>query len=103
VDTAPLDKYLIRAAEAGIVRTFFFGRVSLRLLRLPGVRAIAQVAPDVSLLWLVNAFHDSGRVSKINPPGVEEIRLCRQSNWLGHDPLSARFARRRGAFYCRLG
>src|SRR5258708_23994726 len=72
---APLDKYLIRAAEAGISRTVLFAAFhSDYAVANRDVARIVASRPDRFFGFaFVNAFHDRGRVQKLIRQAVEEF------------------------------
>src|SRR6266478_395035 len=72
---APLDKYLIRAAEAGISRTVLFAAFhSDYAVANREVARIVASRPDRFFGFaFVNAFHDRGRVQKLVRQAVEEF------------------------------
>ena len=72
---APLDKYLIRAAEAGISRTVLFAAFhSDYAVANRDVARIVASRPDRFFGFaFVNAFHDRGRVQKLVRQAVEEF------------------------------
>ncbi len=72
---APLDKYLIRAAEAGISRTVLFAAFhSDYAVANRDVARIVASRPDRFFGFaFVNAFHDRGRVQRLVRQAVEEF------------------------------
>src|SRR6266446_4312499 len=72
---APLDKYLIRAAEAGISRTVLFAAFhSDYAVANRDVARIVASRPDRFFGFaFVNAFHDRGRVQKLVRQAVGEF------------------------------
>jgi uncharacterized protein len=72
---APLDKYLIRAAEAGISRTVLFAAFhSDYAVANRNVARIVASRPDRFFGFaFVNAFHDRGRVQRLVRQAVEEF------------------------------
>jgi predicted TIM-barrel fold metal-dependent hydrolase len=72
---APLDKYLIRAAEAGISRTVLFAAFhSDYAVANREVARIVAGRPDRFFGFaFVNAFHDRGRVQRLVRQAVEEF------------------------------
>jgi uncharacterized protein len=72
---APLDKYLIRAAQAGISRTVLFAAFhSDYAVANRDVARIVASRPDCFFGFaFVNAFHDRGRVQRLVRQAVEEF------------------------------
>lgn len=72
---APLDKYLIRAAQAGISRTVLFAAFhSDYAVANRDVARIVAGGPDRFFGFaFINAFHDRGRVQRLVRQAVEEF------------------------------
>jgi predicted TIM-barrel fold metal-dependent hydrolase len=72
---APLDKYLIRAAQAGISRTVLFAAFhSDYAVANRDVARIVASRPDRFFGFaFINAFHDRGRVQRLVRQAVEEF------------------------------
>jgi predicted TIM-barrel fold metal-dependent hydrolase len=72
---APLDKYLVRAAQAGISRTVLFAAFhSDYAVANREVARIVASRPDLFFGFaFVNAFHDRGRVQRLVRQAVEEF------------------------------
>jgi len=72
---APLDKYLVRAAQAGISRTVLFAAFhSDYAVANREVARIVASRPDRFFGFaFVNAFHDRGRVQRLVRQAVEEF------------------------------
>src|SRR5258706_5276393 len=72
---APLDKYLIRAADAGISRTVLFAAFhsDFAVANRDVARIVASRPDRFFGFAFVNAFHDRGRVQRLVRQAVEEF------------------------------